>query len=122
MLFPLPACPPRGRRPISAAGTPTPAAPTGRRSTCRRSPSNPSSGASALEAPAEGISTMSLKNLFAKKKSAEGLVSTTGQLSLGSPEASMDPLAAHDAHAEDSIDTIDNFEGADRAGEAELIS
>lgn len=66
-----------------------------------------------------------LKNLFAKKKSADG--ETTGDLSLGSPEASMDPVIQHAPTAAmplndpDSIDGPESIDG-DQVPEAELVS
>ncbi|KQT14160.1 methyl-accepting chemotaxis protein [Ramlibacter sp. Leaf400] len=66
-----------------------------------------------------------LKNLFAKKKSADG--ETTGDLSLGSPEASMDPVIQNEPTAAmplpgpDSIDDPESING-DQVPDAELVS
>jgi twitching motility protein PilJ len=64
-----------------------------------------------------------LKNLLAKKKSSEAAGETTGSLSLGSPEATMDPFQTHEtsqammlpgADDPDSIDSVDQIPEADR--------
>ena len=65
-----------------------------------------------------------LKNLFAKKKSRDGAGETSGDLSLGSPEASMDPVIQNEVTAAmglpegDSVDGPESIDGIEQVSEA----
>ncbi|TFZ06471.1 methyl-accepting chemotaxis protein [Ramlibacter henchirensis] len=63
-----------------------------------------------------------LKNLFSKKKSAGGAGENTshGHLSLGSPEATVDPMSVHEGTAAMGLadpDTVDTLDGMAAQGE-----